>query len=118
LQVNDNNEEVHDDDKSNILLSYPEDFNDNDEEAHAKLFASLVHLLEQGNHPLKNADLSLFQPPVEGDEHGVIDKWIGQEQMQELYTLWHAQRSGLGFALSNCLQFVGNVNGYSGVQGG
>jgi len=69
------------------LLPYPEDFDDDDEEARAASFASLVHLLEQGNRTLKNADLSLFQPPAEGDEDNDIDKWMDQERVQALYTL-------------------------------
>jgi hypothetical protein len=65
------------------LLSYPHDFDDDDEAARADSFSRLVEIVECGNRTLMSGGISLFQQQYyEGQE-----PWLEEERIQALYTL-------------------------------
>jgi hypothetical protein len=65
------------------LLPYPYDFDDDDEAARADSFSALVDTLEEGNHILSTAGISLFENVDDEEE----EPWMGENRVQALYTL-------------------------------
>lgn len=66
------------------LLPYPDDFDDNDEDARADSFNALVQKIEHGNRYLT---IQYDQQKDADSEEGEEEDWIEEGRLQAMYTL-------------------------------